>query len=396
MKIIKSIAIAASAVIFTACNQAPGGTSISGEATGVEEMTLLAVSQADADTVATISVKEQSFEYQIEGLDSTQLFFLQVGDMAVPLFIQPEENVKLTISSGNAEPDYAVEGSPESERVKEIRNIMDSAMARVEKLNQEAQQLQAGPGSAQVKARLDSTFQAIIKESSEKYKVFIDEEPGSLANIFVMNQQLGRMPLYNVNENYDQLKEMAEALKEKYPNHPITKDLNERLPDLKKQIDAQKAKENAAAAITPGAMAPDISLPSPDGDEIALSDLRGKVVLVDFWAAWCGPCRKENPNLVATYNDFKDQGFTVYSVSLDGLQKQQNPKEAWVSAIEQDNLTWDNHVSDLQGWNSAPTSAYGIQSIPFTVLLDRDGKIIETGLRGPALRKKLEEVFGKS
>jgi len=396
MKKLKFIAVAAIAVVFTACNTQGGGTSISGDATGVEEMTLLAVSQANADTVTTISVTDQKFDYQFSGLDSTQLFFLQVGDMAVPLFIQPDENVKLTISSGNAEPNYVVEGSPESERVKEIRTIMDSAMARVEKLNQEAQQLQAGPGSAKAKMRLDSTFQSIIQETSEEYKVFIDEDPGSLANIFVMNQQLGRMPLYNVNENFEQLEEMAEALKENYPDHPITKDLNDRLPELRKQIEAQEAKENAASAIVPGAMAPDISLPSPDGDEIALSDLRGQVVLVDFWAAWCGPCRRENPNLVATYKDFKDKGFTVYSVSLDGLPKQQNPEEAWKQAIEQDNLTWENHVSDLQGWNSAPTSKYGIQSIPFTVLVDREGKIIETGLRGPALRKKLEEVLGKS
>jgi peroxiredoxin len=137
-----------------------------------------------------------------------------------------------------------------------------------------------------------------------------------------------------------------------------------------------------------GAVAPDIKLKQPDGTELALSSLRGKVVLIDFWASWCGPCRKENPFNVKMYNDFKDKGFEIFGVSLD------SEAGRWKSAISKDSLTW-KHVSDLGGWQSAPAKLYQVSSIPATYLLDRDGKIIAKGLRGENLYAKLQQVFAQ-
>lgn len=137
-----------------------------------------------------------------------------------------------------------------------------------------------------------------------------------------------------------------------------------------------------------GAVAPDIKLKQPDGTELALSSLRGKVVLIDFWASWCGPCRKENPFNVKMYNDFKDKGFEIFGVSLD------SEAGRWKSAIAKDSLTW-KHVSDLGGWQSAPAKLYQVSSIPATYLLDRDGKIIAKGLRGENLYAKLQQVFAQ-
>ena len=136
-----------------------------------------------------------------------------------------------------------------------------------------------------------------------------------------------------------------------------------------------------------GEIATDFSAPTPDGKELSLKDLRGKVVLVDFWASWCGPCRRENPNVVAAYNKFKDKGFDILSVSLD------NNRERWLGAIEQDGLVW-HHISDLKGWGSVPAQLYKVTGIPFTMLVDRDGKIIAKNLRGAALEMKLKEVLG--
>lgn len=136
-----------------------------------------------------------------------------------------------------------------------------------------------------------------------------------------------------------------------------------------------------------GAEAPDITQNQPDGTPLSLSDLRGKIVLVDFWASWCGPCRRENPNVVAAYKKYHDKGFEVLGVSLDKTQ------DRWVAAIEKDGLIW-NHVSDLKGWKSEAAAMYGVRSIPATFLLDREGKIIGKNLRGPALDAKLEELFG--
>ena len=136
-----------------------------------------------------------------------------------------------------------------------------------------------------------------------------------------------------------------------------------------------------------GTEAPNISLQDPKGKTIELKSLRGKVVLLDFWAAWCRPCRMENPNVVAMYKKYKNKGFTVYSVSLD------KTREAWVQAIQQDGLEWENHVSDLQYWNSAGARLYNVSSIPATFLIGKDGKIIDKNLRGAALEAKLMQIL---
>ena len=140
-----------------------------------------------------------------------------------------------------------------------------------------------------------------------------------------------------------------------------------------------------------GNKAPELKYKNPEGKDIALSDYKGKLVLIDFWASWCGPCRHENPVVVEAYNKYKDikfkngKGFEIYSVSLD-----QN-KDAWVKAIEKDKLTWKGHVSDLKYWSSEGAQKYGIRSIPMNYLIDKDGIIIAKNLRGEALAKELDK-----
>ena len=138
-----------------------------------------------------------------------------------------------------------------------------------------------------------------------------------------------------------------------------------------------------------GEEAPDIVLQDTTGAETALSSLKGKYVLVDFWASWCGPCRRENPNVVKVYNEFKSKGFTIYGVSLD------NNRNKWLAAIDKDQLSW-YHVSDLKGWGSDGAARYNVRSIPSTYLIDPEGKIIAKNLRGAQLEQTLRKTLGGS
>ena len=170
--------------------------------------------------------------------------------------------------------------------------------------------------------------------------------------------------------------EVITALHEAYPEHPL---VTERYNKI----------NTPQFRTAEGSVAPELEFLDPDGKVRKLSDLRGKVVLIDFWASWCGPCRKENPHVRAMYERYHDRGFEVFSVSLD------NNKDRWKDAIAKDNLSWPNHVSDLKGWGSAAAKLYGVSSIPSTFLVDREGRIIAKGLRGEQLTAVLEQIFGK-
>jgi peroxiredoxin len=197
---------------------------------------------------------------------------------------------------------------------------------------------------------------------------------------------------------------------------PVHKAALARLPDSSptkttystfvQAMEGQLAQQRSAEIIQVGMPAPNISLPSPDGKQYSLADLKGQVVLLDFWASWCGPCRRENPNVVKVYKKYKDEGFTIYSVSLDGLdsrrtagmtpeqvaQGQEGQKKRWTDAIAKDNLIWPYHVSELKKWQSQAGQLYGVRGIPKTFLIDREGKIAAVGLRGA---RSIEDALQK-
>ncbi|GIV29787.1 MAG: thiol:disulfide interchange protein [Bacteroidia bacterium] len=217
-------------------------------------------------------------------------------------------------------------------------------------------------------------IQAEFMELGQKVKTtlidMIKSHPTSPVSGYIIYQEFNNNPNISIQE----LEQIVSYLDKNLLNTKFGKLAQQKLLQIKGTSIGNKIMEFSQA--------------SPDGKIINIRDFEGKYVLIDFWASWCGPCRMENPYVVAAYNKYKDKGFTILGVSLD-----QN-KNAWLKAIEKDNLTW-THVSDLKGWNNEVAQAFGISSIPQNILIDKNGIIIAKNLRGTALEEKLKEIFGE-
>ncbi len=228
-----------------------------------------------------------------------------------------------------------------------------------------------------------SEFATLNKEFMEKSKSFVKEHMSSPAVLAALNR-------LNIQEELPLFQQVRDSLRTTIGGSEYFKGFRDQVDRMTQQLLAQKQQEEQQAKldnlIPVGSEAPDFTQNSPEGKPISLSSLRGKVVLIDFWASWCRPCRMENPNVLRVYNKYHTKGFEILGVSLD------KTKEAWTGAIKQDGLPW-KHVSDLQFWNNAVAQQYGVSAIPYTVLVDREGKVLAKNLRGPALEEKLAEVL---
>jgi len=278
--------------------------------------------------------------------------------------------------------DYSVSGSKSSAQISEFYNKVYGMMIFNQKKSEERNIVSKNP------EKIASIEMEMIKKNQEFLefrKNYIKNNKGSEALIAVIAK-------IDPNSEMELLKDVAADINLTLPNSTYSTSLNDDIKRLEeqqiKQVEEQKKQEqkmNAMLAI--GSVAPELDFPNPNGKNIKLSSLRGKVVLVDFWASWCRPCRAENPNVVKLYNQYKSKGFEVYSFSLD------DDKSKWVEAIKADGLVWNSHTSDLKQWQTEALNIYGFRGIPFTVLIDKEGKILARGLRGAALEQKLKEIL---
>ena len=230
----------------------------------------------------------------------------------------------------------------------------------------------------------------ILVKYQEYLKKFINQNQQSPSIIMVLGE------IQNPVEFMNELLLIKEVIINQFENQKYLTDVNNAIENANQQKKFLAQQEDRAIqeldqrkklGLEIGARAPEIALSDVNGKIIKLSSLKGNVVLIDFWASWCRPCRAENPNVVKLYNKYKNKNFTIYSISLDQDRKK------WIDAINQDQLSWPNHVSELTGWKSTPGIQYGVSSIPKTFLIDKDGIIIGYDLRGSTLEKKLSELL---
>ncbi|MCH2230542.1 MAG: AhpC/TSA family protein [Crocinitomicaceae bacterium] len=321
------------------------------------------------DLIGATITKDGNFE--IKGsLDNPDYYVLRLKNQHINLIIRDNSAIKIYGDGQNLSSFVNIVNSDESNNMyKYVTQLndwnakSDSAMAVIKADPAKSEEINRAMGQEYQK------FQGI-------HKAFIARNPNSPA----LYAALGSIDLSKDFATYESI---VKQLKASFGDSPT-------IISLDKNYQVLKAQRYANDNLAPGKPAPDFEELRTDGETtMKLSDLRGQIVLLDFWASWCGPCRRENPTVVKLYDKYKDDGFTVMSVSLD------KDRAKWLAAIERDKLSWPNHVSDLKGWASAAPKKYGVSGIPFTVLIDRDGKIIATKLRGMELTNELARIFEK-
>ena len=348
------------------CQSAKDEYSIKGSITGVEtgKVYLLKLVGEQPQSIDTADIVGGKFTFKGK-MESPDIRLLRLNDQDYfAQFFLDNANITVTAQKDSLR-NTKITGSP-------TQDIFKTYVAEMEKLNKEVMALQGkyqnamstGNTSEADKAKID--YQALVDNNKVYTKNFVKEHSSSVVSPYIT--------LFQLADQIDvaELDSIAGKFAPELSN-------SEYVIKIKELIQEQKK-----TAI--GAVAPDFTMNDPDGKPISLASFKGKIVLVDFWAAWCGPCRQENPNVVKLYQQYHSKGFEILGVSLD------RTKDDWLKAIKDDNLTW-THVSDLQFWQNAAARLYGVNAIPQSFLLDKDGKIIGKGLRGEQLANKLMELF---
>jgi len=361
------------ALAFTGC-QENEGFYLSGDISGVEDGKKVFVSEYDAETnsanvIDTTTVNNGKFELDMEDQDLPRLSFLRFeGVNGNVIFISENEKINFNINKDSLR-NATISGGKENKALTEYLNHLNELNRKMGGMQQQMRQAMLTKDTAKVNSLRETQLE--FRDNDKNFKVALfNRNKDSYLAVMLLTDMLKMKTLSSA-----EIREMYAEVSERIKQTPMAQSLE------------QVLEQNKAMEV--GSKAPEFSGPTPTGETLALSDNLGKVTIVDFWAAWCKPCRIENPNLVRTYNKYKDSGLNIISVSLD----RPGQRERWLQAIETDELGQWDHVSNLQFWNDPIAKKYSISAIPATFILDENGIIVAKNLRGDALASKIGELI---
>jgi len=368
----KQLFIALIALLIIGCNKEKEGYSLSGDLKNVEDGKMIYVSELDANNQPTridsIAVKEGKFLLDMPEVSSSNLSFITIeGIQGNILFISENEPINFNVYTDSIQ-SSEVTGGKENKLFRDYLNHLKEVNTKVSTVRNDLRNTMMGSRDSLSIAKLQQEEEALRDGDMAFKKKIAKENKDNFVTVLVLTDMLNlQAPAREVNVLYENLS-----------------------AELKQTSLAKTLKENIDSKITTeiGSKAPEFKAPNPEGKVIALNEVLGKVTLIDFWAAWCKPCRMENPNVVNVYNKYHEKGFNIIGVSLD----REGQKDKWVEAIKADNLTWPQ-VSNLQFWNDPVAKLYNVRAIPAAFLLDKDGVIVATNLRGEALEAKVKELL---
>lgn len=328
----------------------------------------------------SITEVDGSFELKghVKGLGLYQLTIGNKSNKSVPLTISPNEHVNVKANYNEFERLPIITGTKWAPLITEYMRVFnDFAFKQIQLMNT--------PGLSE-EEQLNQFFE--LKKPLDEYAIStLKKYPSNPAVIVLSTTLTPAMGFEKWDSSYlEILKSVSKAFVSKYSTSPVAQSFRKQVLQIERAYNEFKMQATQPSGLV-GSMMTDIALPNPDGKIIRLSDLKGNVILLDFWASWCGPCRAENPNVVNLYKKYSSKGFTVFSVSLD------SDIQAWKRAIKSDGLVWLNHVSDLKQWQTPIVKQYQFDAIPYTVLIDRTGKIVATNLRGSDLELKISTLL---
>lgn len=362
-----------SIVFLVACENATNKSILTADANGIQEGSKVFLAKLGENNqpvyVDTTVVENEAFQFDLSQQTEQELHLLRI-DGAPGNYIFIKENEPLTLKVDfldlrNSE----LTGGKHNQLLTEYFNIL-------KKMNEDMQDVQQSLSNAMQSGNqtelsdLRSIQRTIDQESFEKRKQLIENNPSSVVSLMVLSDLINQKKVNN-----KEAKEYFESFSDEVKDLQLGKNVQQIIASV--------------GATDIGAVAPDFSGPTPEGNKLNLKDAMGKVTLIDFWASWCKPCRIENPNIVDVYNDYKDKGLSIVQVSLD----RQNQQKSWTQAIEADGLGDWHHVSNLMYWKDPIAVKYGVKSIPAAFLIDENGVIIGKNLRGGQLREKVSEYL---